>query len=69
MESIDSQILKKAHKGLVHWTEKHYGLCKKHGGHTSCTPYATAISKTPMGHPRGPVACQGLIRKMTTHWI
>jgi len=32
MESIDCQILKKACKELVHWTDKHCSLCKKHGG-------------------------------------
>ena len=32
MESNDSCIPKKAHKGLLHWTDKHYKLCKKHAG-------------------------------------
>ena len=43
LESIDSHILKKACKGLVHWTDKYCRLCKKHGGghntHNTCDCY------------------------------
>jgi hypothetical protein len=69
MDSINSQIPKKACIGLVHWAKKHSILCKKHGVLTPPTSHATATDTDLMVHPRSPGPQLSLTRKATTQVV